>query len=182
MSEIYPVDELEWENNSVANELREPILHLADLDNEECADLLEALQECGADDQRLVAAFIGLAPGADAFWKDLRIGELKTLLALACKNEEARVEGCDWIRHFGQINAQRSQVYRCIEAISRLDDDTIASAPLRAMFGEQTIQQARELLSGELRFFGQASLGMNLATAPMHQALMAGYAKLHASK
>jgi ribosomal protein S12 methylthiotransferase accessory factor len=182
MSEIYPVDELEWENNSVANELREPILHLADLDEQECADLLEALQECGTDDQRLVAAFIGLAPGADAFWKDLRIGELKTLLALACKNEEARVEGCDWIRHFGQINPERRQVYRCIEAISRLDANTIASEPLRAMFGDQTLRQARELLSGELRFFGQASLGMDLATAPMHQALLAGYAKLHASK
>jgi ribosomal protein S12 methylthiotransferase accessory factor len=182
MSEIYPVDELEWENNSVANELREPILHLADLDDEECADLLEALQECGADDQRLVAAFIGLAPGADLFWKDLRIGELKTLLALACQNEDARIEGCDWIRHFGQINEERRKVYRCIEAISRLDKQTIESAALRAMFGASTIAQAQQLLRGEWRFFGQPSVGVQLNTAPMHQALLAGYAKLHLRK
>jgi ribosomal protein S12 methylthiotransferase accessory factor len=134
------------------------------------------------DDQRLVAAFIGLAPGADPFWKDLRVGELKTLLALACQNEEARDEGCDWIRHFGQINEDRRKVYRCVQAISRLDDDTIASAPLQAMFGAAVIAQAQQLLRGQWRFFGQASLGLQLAAAPMHQALLAGYAKLHVRK
>jgi ribosomal protein S12 methylthiotransferase accessory factor len=89
MSEIYPVDDLEWENNSVANNIREAILYLPDLDDDECADLLETLNESGLADERLVAALIGLAPGDDTFWKDLRVGELKTLLALAIGDEEA---------------------------------------------------------------------------------------------
>jgi hypothetical protein len=63
MSEIYPVDDLEWENNSVANHLREAVLYLPDLDDDECADLLETLNESGLADERLVAALIGLAPG-----------------------------------------------------------------------------------------------------------------------
>jgi ribosomal protein S12 methylthiotransferase accessory factor len=182
MSEIYPVDELEWENNSVANELREPILHLADLDDEECADLLEALQESGVDDQRLVAAFIGLAPGTDAFWKDLRMGELKTLLALACKRADAVAEGCDWIRHFGQLNAERRKVYRCIEAVSRMDAAARQAPAILSLFGADSLKQALALLDGKHRFFGQASLGMDLANCDMHQRLLAGYAKLHGAK
>jgi ribosomal protein S12 methylthiotransferase accessory factor len=181
MSEIYPVDELEWENNSVANNIREAILHLAELDNEECSDLLETLNESGLTDERLVAALIGIAPGDDAFWKDLRVGELKTLLALACGDEEAISEGCDWIRHFEQINAQRRRVYRCIECLQKLDDAARYSKALQSLYGDETLRQAGALLKGELRFFGQPSLGLNLADCDMHQRLLDGYGKLHRS-
>ena len=83
MSEIYPVDDLEFENNSVGNAIREAILNLPDLDDEECSDLLDTLNESALADQRPVAAVIGLAADAGSFWSDLRVGELKTLLALA---------------------------------------------------------------------------------------------------
>jgi ribosomal protein S12 methylthiotransferase accessory factor len=62
MSEIYPLDDLEWENNSVGNAIREAILHLPELDDEECADLLDTLHELDLQDQRPVAALIGLQP------------------------------------------------------------------------------------------------------------------------
>jgi len=61
MSEIYPLDELEWENNSVGNTIREAILHLPQLDDDECADLLDTLTELDLQDQKPVAALIGLA-------------------------------------------------------------------------------------------------------------------------
>jgi hypothetical protein len=59
-------------------------------------------------------------------WKELRIGELKTLLALAIGDEEATREGCDWIHHYRQMNQGRWLVYRCIEVLLELDsvDDT----------------------------------------------------------
>lgn len=179
MSEIYPVDELEWENNSVANNIREAILHLAELDNEECSDLLDTLNESGLTDERLVAALIGIAPGDDAFWKDLRVGELKTLLALACGDDAAISEGCDWIRHFEQISAERRRVYRCIECLQKLDDAARYGTALQSLYGDETLCQAAALLKGELRFFGQPSLGLKLADCDMHQRLLAGYGKLH---
>ncbi|HQW20149.1 MAG TPA: 30S ribosomal protein S12 methylthiotransferase accessory factor YcaO [Rhodocyclaceae bacterium] len=182
MSEIYPIDELEWENNSVANEIREPILHLADLDDDECTNLLDTLNESGIADQRLVAALIGIAPGEDAFWSDLRTGELKTLLALAIGNREAIAEGCEWIRHFEQINATRSRIYRCIECLLKLDeqdDKARYSAALQNLYGEDTLRQANALLEGKQRFFGQPSLGLSLAGCDMHQQLLTAYGKLH---
>jgi ribosomal protein S12 methylthiotransferase accessory factor len=182
MSEIYPVDELEWENNSVANGIREAILHLPELDNEECSDLLDTLNESGLTEDRLVAALIGLAPGDDAFWKDLRVGELKTLLALTIGDEEAIGEGCEWIRHFGQINAERRRVYRCIESLQKLDDAAPYAATLQNLYGAETLRQAKALLKGELRFFGQPALGLNLADCDMHQRLLTAYGKLHKSE
>ena len=182
MSEIYPVDELEWENNSIANPIREAICHLSELDNEECSDLLDTLNENGLTEDRLVAALIGLAPGDDAFWKDLRVGELKTLLALACGNQDGIREGCEWMRHFGQINADRLRVYGCIENLQQLDAVAGSAgfeAALQSLYGTETLTKARALLKGELRFFGQPSLGLDLANCDMHQRLLTAYGKLH---
>jgi ribosomal protein S12 methylthiotransferase accessory factor len=45
-------------------------------------------------DERPLWEILGLAVPAGTVWKDLRIGELKTLLALAIGDEEATREGC----------------------------------------------------------------------------------------
>jgi ribosomal protein S12 methylthiotransferase accessory factor len=182
MSEIYPVDELEWENNSIANNIREAILNLSDLDHDECSDLLETLNESGLTDDRLVAALIGLAPGDNLFWKDLRVGELKTLLALSLADGAATAEGCEWVRQFGQVNPARSQIYACIETLQQLDaqaDVVHFKTSLQSLYSAQTLQQARALLNRELRFFGEPSPGLSLMGCDMHQRLLAAYGKLH---
>ncbi|MGH1361459.1 MAG: 30S ribosomal protein S12 methylthiotransferase accessory factor YcaO [Burkholderiaceae bacterium] len=179
MSEIYPIDELEWENNSLANEFREAILNLSDLDNEECTDLLSALNESGIMDDRLVCVVIGLAPGSDAFWQDLRMGELKTLLALAVGDSNAITEGCEWIRYYQDINPDRRLVYRAVSALHQLDNTQPYRQNLEHLYGAPALNRARDLLSGKQRFFGQPSPGLDLNGCDMHQRLLAGYAKLH---
>lgn len=182
MSEIYPFDDLEYENNSFGNEIREPVLFLPELDDEECEALLDTLNDSGIDDQRPVAALIGLAPDAGSFWEDLRVGELKLLLALAIADEEATREGCEWIRHFGQIAAQRLRVYRCIESLLGLSDtgdfDTYRLA-LESLYGQATLDQARALLTREERFFGISPLGFELIGCQLHQRLLEAYGKVH---
>jgi ribosomal protein S12 methylthiotransferase accessory factor len=180
MSEIYPVDDLEYENNSIGNDIRPAILHLSDLDDDECTGLLETLNELGLADQRPVAALIGLAPDADSLWKDLRVGELKTLLALAIGDEEGIREGCDWIRNFAQLNDQRRRVYLCIESLLNLGDAAPYRDALRHLYGAETLQQAQALLNREQRFFGLHSPGLDLQGCDMHQRLLAAYGKLHA--
>ena len=182
MSEIYPFDDLEYENNSFCNEIREPVLFLPELDDEECEALLDTLNDSGIDDQRPVSALIGLAPDAGSFWEDLRVGELKLLLALAIADEEATREGCEWIRHFGQIAPQRLRVYRCIESLLGLSDtgdfDTYRLA-LESLYGQATLDQARALLTREERFFGISPLGFELSGCQLHQRLLEAYGKVH---
>ncbi len=181
MSEIYPVDDLEWENNSVGNAIRPAILRLTGLSDDECAELLDTLNELGLDDQRPVAALIGLAADAGSFWQDLRVGELKTLLALAIGDEEAIREGCDWVRHFEQLDEQRRKVYRCIESLLNLGDAAPYGAALQGLYGADALQQAQALLNGEQRFFGLHAPGMALEGCDMHQRLLEAYGKLHAT-
>ena len=76
------------------------------------------------------------------------------------------------MRHCGQLDAGRRRVYRCIEAMVKLEEDTDKDGEtrdltgflpaLKAMFGEDTLTRAEALLAGELRFFGQPSPGLDL--------------------
>ena|SRR5437899_1858142 len=125
VSDIYPVEDLAWDNSGVGNDTREPILHLTDLDDEECADLLATLNDLGLADQRPVAALIGLAADVGSLWKELRVGELETLLTIAIGDEEAIREGGDWIRRFNQMNEGRQLVYRCIESLLGLGERAV---------------------------------------------------------
>lgn len=182
MSEVYPVDDLEWENSSVGNRLRATILNLPELDDDACADLLDTLNDSGIDEQRLVSALIGLAADAGTLWEDLRVGELKTLLALACGDEPGIREGLDWILHYAQINAERRRVYRCVDTLVRLDDVERAAAcdlTLRQLYGAAVVEQAEALLDGEQRFFAIAAPGQAFSGCAMHQRLLEAYGKVY---
>lgn len=180
MSEIYPVEDLEWENNSVGNELRPLLTRLHDLSVQECTSLLADLQTSNLNDERPLWEILGLAIPLGTPWKQLRIGELKTLLALVVGDEEAVLEGCDWIHHFKDLEASRRLVYRCIEAIIKLEEPDNYRRSLELMFGAETLRQAEALLDGSERFFGLDTLGPNFEGSAMHQTLLQAYDKLFA--
>ena len=140
------------------------------------------MNESGLADQRPIAALIGIAPDPGTIWEDLRVGELKTLLALAVGNEEATREGCDWIRHFEQIAPERRLVYRCIENLLRLCDsgdyEPYRSA-LGALYGAAALERAEALLSRRERFFSLDAPGAGLSGFDLHHRLLEAYEKVH---
>ncbi|MBU0751393.1 MAG: YcaO-like family protein [Gammaproteobacteria bacterium] len=178
MSEIYPLDDLAWNNNSVGNLVREGILHLPDLDDDECIELLDTLNELDVPDQRPVTELIGLAADPGSFWSDLRVGELKTLLALAGGDEASIREGCEWVRHFEEIDARRRRVYRCIETLLELGGSAAHEAALKHLYGSEAVATAEAMLRQEQRFFGIELPGWELRGCDMHQRLLAAYGKL----
>ena len=184
LSEIYPIDDLEFENNSVANPIREAILNLTDLDDDECADLLETLNESNLADHRPVPGLIGLAAEPDSFWSNLRLGELKTLLALAIGDEAATLEGCEWILNFDQIDAQRKRVYACIQTLIHLADMGDSGPYLDALsllYGAGPLAQAHALIMQEDRFMGLAAPGLALVGCEMHHQLLLAFDKVRAA-
>jgi ribosomal protein S12 methylthiotransferase accessory factor len=178
MSEIYPVEDLEWENNSVGNTIRPMLVKIPNLSDSESTALLADLQTMNLNDDRPLWEILGLAVPIDTAWKELRIGELKTLLGLAIGDEEATRDGCDWIRHYQQLNPARRLVYRCIESLLDLNDVKNYHRSLKLLYGEQTVRQAQGLLNRSERFFGLNTLGANMEGSPMHQSLLAAYDKL----
>ncbi|PRC91336.1 30S ribosomal protein S12 methylthiotransferase accessory factor YcaO [Solimicrobium silvestre] len=189
MSEIYPVEDLEWENNSIGNQIRPALVRLNELSEAECRTLLDDLQTMNVSEERPLWEILGLAAQVGSAWKQLRIGELKTLLALAIGDRDGILEGCEWIHHFNDLSADRRLVYRCIESILKLeeleDEDEEAREdylrPLILLFGEENFRLAEALLDRSERFFGLVTLGDDYQGSAMHQTLLAAYDKLFAS-
>jgi ribosomal protein S12 methylthiotransferase accessory factor len=178
VSEIYPVEELEFENNSVGNLIRPALARLPELTDDECAELLDLMVELELADDRLVTVLIGLAPDANSPWTDIRVGEVKLLLALALGDDEAILEGCTWIAQYGQRSEARLKVYRCIADLAQLDDPSPFEPALALMYGRDTLEQAFALFNQDERFFGLTKLGDDFEGSTIHQRLLEAYRKV----
>ena len=178
----YPVEELEWANNTVGNLVRPYALKLQDLSKKESAELLKVLLDLDIADDLPVTMLIGLCADANTVWVDLRVGELKTLAALACDATEDILDGCAWIAQFNELPAARASVYRCIANMVQLNEEMNSSKPFEAnlqlMYGAETLQQAHKLISQKDRYFGLGNLGANMEASNMHQQLLAAYGKV----
>ena len=175
-SEVGRVENL----NSIGNAIRPQLLRLQALSESECADLLELLRTLNVNDERPLWEMLGLAVSAETPWKQLRVGELKTLLALAIGDHHGVLEGCEWIGHVNDLPAPRKLVYRCIESMLQVDDIDAVRRPMHLLYGEATVRQAEALLQREERFFGLDKLGPNVEGSALHQSLLAAYDKLFA--
>ena len=98
------------------------------------------------------------------------------------KDEEAILEGCEWVRHYGQLSEERLRVYRCIETLIGLEEMEGFDTVVPLLYGESTLQLAQALLAGEACFFGLNALGGNFEGSAMHQRLLAAYSKVQVAK
>lgn len=181
MSEIYPINELQWENNSVGNQVRPALLKLQDLSKAQSKQLLKTLLALDLPDELAITTLIGLAAEPDSLWKSLRMGELKTLAALACGDLDEALEGCAWIIQFGQLSAQRLRMYRCIASLIQLDDVEPFSRHVTLLFGAETVAQAQSLLHRKQQYLGLNNLGENMHGSRVHEQLLIAYDKVWAT-
>jgi ribosomal protein S12 methylthiotransferase accessory factor len=186
MSDIYPVDDLVWNNNNEGALFREEILSLKNLGEEQWLSILTRLEEGGYNDFQRVAEFIGVAPDAGTTWATLRIGELKAMLNLALKNHEA-MEWIDWCIQIDQLDSDSTRFYMCIQALLEIEMDDGRELldytdSLRLMFSRQTLDDAFEVISGKENFFGLHSPGLSMDGFKTHAKLLDGYKKLHLAK
>lgn len=184
MSEIYPVEELEWENNTVGNLVRPFAIRLQDLSAAESAELLATLLDLDLADELPVTTLIGLCADAGTVWVDLRVGELKALAALAANDTEHILDGCAWIAQFNELPAARAKLYRCIANLVQITEElengdvNLFTANLTLMYGAETLQLAQQLLNQEIQYLGLENLGVNMESSQMHQQLLAAYQKV----
>ena len=186
MSDIYPVDDLVWNNNNEGALFREDILSLKDLDETRWQSILDRLNEGGYNDFQRVAEFIGVAPDAGTTWASLRIGELKAMLCLALKDEEA-IEWVTWSIHIDQLDSDSTRFYQCLQSLLEINSDDERELEdyiesFKLMFGEQTLSDCLDVVTGKENFFGLHSPGLSLDGFATHKKLLDGYKKLHIAK
>ncbi len=186
MSDIYPVDDLVWNNNNEGALFREEILSLKQLDAPQWLSILNRLNEGGYNDFQRVAEFIGVAPDPNTGWAQLRIGELKAMLNLALKNDEA-IEWVNWCLHIDQLNNEATRFYLCLQSLLEINMDEQRhledySDSLKLLFEEKTLENCLDVISGKENFFGLHSPGLSLDGFKTHRKLLEGYKKLHLAK
>jgi len=186
MSDIYPVDDLVWNNNNEGALFREEILSLKHLDEAQWQSILNRLEEGGYNDYQRVAEFIGIAPDPGTGWAQLRIGELKAMLCLALKSDEA-IEWVNWCLHIDQLGREATRFYLCLQSLLEIKLDKQRQLnhftdSLKLLFGEQTLNQCLDVISGKENFSGLHSPGLSLDGFNTHKKLLEGYEKLHLAK
>jgi len=191
MSDIYPAEDLLLANNSMGAPLREKLLALpaSDWPQKAYLALIQELDDEGLDDFTRVRELLGLATGKDNGWYTLRVGELKSMLALAGGDLNQALIWAEWTQEFNAsvFTPERSNYYRCLQTLLLLAQEPEREpaqyyAAFVKMYGQDAVDQASAALSGESRFHGLFAIDDALKALPAHQALLAAYEKLQQAK
>jgi len=186
-SEIYPVEDLIWDNTNKALAYREDILGIHRLSEEQLVDLVERLEESQLDNYTDVRTLIGIEFDLNTVWGQLTVLELKLMVYLALGALE---DAQDLVGDFLQYNdntAERGLYYQAVSAILEitLDDDLALadfSVNLQRMFGEQVFAAAVGSVQGDVRFHGLTETSLALEGLDKHKKLIESYSKLHSAR
>jgi len=186
-SEVYPVDDLVWDNTNKALLFREDVLNLHRLDDAALEALLERLENNELDEYSDIATLIGIEFDENTVWGQLTVLELKLLIQLALQQFE---EAQDLVGAFLQYNdntVERGLFYQALKVVLevQLDDDLELDDYLvnfRRMFGDARMDAVLGSVDGSVRFFGLTPTSMKLEGLDRHHRLTDSYRKLHVAR
>ncbi|MFA9275795.1 MAG: OsmC domain/YcaO domain-containing protein [Candidatus Aquirickettsiella gammari] len=183
-SEVYPVEDLIWDNTNKSLLFREDILNLHTLDDDALTALLERLENNELDDYSDIATLIGIEFDENTAWGQLTVLELKLLINLALQEFE---EAHDQVQAFLQYNdntVERGLFYQALNVVLEVElDDELDHDDyehnFRRMFGKERMDAVYGSLEGSVRFYGLTPTSMKLEGLDRHQRLIDSYKKLH---
>ncbi len=186
-SEIYPVEDLIWDNTNKALAFRADILNLHRLDDDALEALLERLEDSELDDYTDIITLIGIEFDENTVWGQLTILELKLLINLALQQFEAAKEQVEAFLQYNENTVERGLFYQAVNVVLEvvLDDELELDdyeANFRRMFGDPRMDAAMGSVDGSVRFFGLTPTSLKLEGLDRHQRLIDSYRKLHTAR
>lgn len=186
-SEIYPVDDLIWDNTNKALFFRADILNLHRLDEAELKSLVERLVESELDDYTDITTLIGIEFDDNTAWGQLTILELKLLIYLALQQTEEAKEAVEMFLQYNDNTVERGLFYQAVNVVleMELDEDLELAdyeANFRRMFGNERMDAAIGSVNANVRFFGLTPTSMKLEGLDRHLRLIDSYKKLHMAR
>ena len=186
-SEIYPVEDLIWDNTNKALLFRADILNVHQLDNVQLEALLERLHNNELDDHSDIATLIGIEFDDNTVWGQLTVLELKLLIHLALQHTEATHELVGAFLQYNDNTVARKLFYQALNVVLEvLLDDELELADymvnFRRMFGNPQMDAVMGSVDGTVRFFGLTPTGMHLDGLDRHQRHIDSFKKLHAAR
>ncbi|HEY0061486.1 MAG TPA: OsmC domain/YcaO domain-containing protein [Telluria sp.] len=186
-SEIYPVDDLIWDNTNAALAFRADILNLHSLDDAALEALLERLEDSELDDYTEIATLIGVEFDENTDWGQLTIQELKLLIHLALQQFEPAHELVGAFLQYNDNTAERRLFYQAMNvALEVLLDEELEMddyvVNFRRMYGNPRMDAVLGSLDGSVRFSGLTPTSMKLEGLDRHHRLIDSYKKLHIAR
>ena len=186
-SEVYPVEDLIWDNTNKALLFRADILNLHRLDNNSLAALLDRLSNNELDEYSDIGTLIGVEFDDNSAWGQLTVLELKLLINLAIKQFDEAYELTEAFLQYNDNTVERGLFYQALRVSLYiiLNEDLELENYLsnfRRMFGNVQMDAVIGSIEGSLRFFGLAPTNINLEGLDRHQRLMESYKKLHKAR
>jgi ribosomal protein S12 methylthiotransferase accessory factor len=186
-SEIYPVEDLIWDNTNKALLFRADILNLHRLDDARLAALLERLENNELDEYSDIATLIGIEFDENTDWGQLTVLELKLLIHLALQQFEEAHELVGAFLQYNDNSVERKLFYQALNVVLEvlLDDELELDdyvVNLRRMYGNARMDAVLGSVDGSVRFFGLTPTSMQLEGLDRHQRLIDSYKKLHVAR
>ncbi|CAN7291807.1 OsmC domain/YcaO domain-containing protein [Caballeronia sp. LjRoot34] len=186
-SEVYPVEDLIWDNTNKALLFRADILNLHRLDDAGLAALLERLDNNELDEHSDIATLIGIEFDENTEWGQLTVLELKLLIHLALKQFEEAQELVGAFLQYNDNTVERGLFYQALNVVLEvlLDDDLELDdyvVNFRRMFGNARMDAAMGSVDGSVRFYGLTPTSMKLEGLDRHHRLIDSYKKLHKAR
>jgi len=186
-SEVYPVEDLIFDNTNKALDYREDILNLHRLDDEALVSLVERLEESQLDNYTDIPTLIGIVFDENTVWGQLTIVELKILIYLALGEPEEAIELVESFLQYNDNTVERGLFYQAVHAVLEITldeelelDDYINN--LSRMFGEERMSDAVGVVMAEVKFPGLTPTNMQLEGLDKHLRLIESYQKLHQAR
>ena len=186
-SEVYPIEDLIWDNTNKALLFRADILNLPALSDESLRALLERLETNELDEYGDIATLIGIEFDENTPWGQLTVLELKLLIQLALQNFDQALELVGAFLQYNDNTVERRLFYQALGAVLEigLDDgmeinDYIVN--LRRMFGDERMDAVIGSVNGSVRFYGLTPTNLELEGLDRHHRLLDSYKKLHAAR
>ncbi|NMM01859.1 OsmC domain/YcaO domain-containing protein [Paraburkholderia sp. RP-4-7] len=186
-SEVYPVEDLVWDNTNKALLFRADILNLHRLDDAGLAALLERLDNSELDEHSDIATLIGIEFDENTDWGQLTVLELKLLIHLALQQFEAAQELVGAFLQYNDNTVERGLFYQALNVVLEvlLDDDLELddyAVNFRRMFGNARMDAVMGSVDGSVRFYGLTPTSMKLEGLDRHHRLIDSYKKLHKAR
>ncbi|GIU28606.1 protein involved in RimO-mediated beta-methylthiolation of ribosomal protein S12 YcaO [Shewanella colwelliana] len=186
-SEVYPVEDLIWDNTNKALDYREDILNLHALSDDELVDLVNRFEESQLDNYTDIRTLIGIVFDENTVWGQLTIIELKILIFLALGAHEEAMELVGDFLQFNDNTVERGLFYQAVNAVLEVTLDEELELEhfihnFKRMFGETVMENAVGSVTGEIRFSGLTKTSMQLEGIEPHLRLIESYKKLHQAR
>jgi ribosomal protein S12 methylthiotransferase accessory factor len=186
-SEIYPVDDLIWDNTNKALLFRADILNLHNLSKVGLRTLAKRLEDSELDDYTDITTLIGVEFDDNTAWGQLTILELKLLIYLALKKFDQAKDLVEAFLQYNDNTVERGLFYQALNVVLEveLDDDLELGdyeVNFRRMFGNERMDAAIGSVDGSVRFYGLTPTSMKLEGLDRHLKLIDSYKKLHMAR